>query len=67
MARFPTTYSDKTDAVERHIRPSLGDYADEHDLDTIFTAAFRYSPGRQGFFVAVDDERYWEIVQAAAK
>lgn len=74
-APLPSRFYTKQDAVQQHIIPSLGNYANDHDVDVIFDQGFSYhtdidSSGVQhgnGWWESVNVERYWKVVEAARR
>ena len=59
------TYS-KNDALNA-IRNDLTDWAEDHDIEAIFDAAFAYDKVAGGFYQAVDGDEFWQIVEANAR
>lgn len=64
-------YTTRQDAVEQVILPSLGEYADGHNIDAIFEACFAYDPCSghiqdAGFVQIATEGEFWETVQRHA-
>ena len=55
-------FSHRNEAIDRAILPSLGEYANDYDLDAIFDAAFDWDEGGRGFIQVVTDAEFWTIV-----
>lgn len=53
-------YATKTDAIDQYIRPSLGDFAEDYDIDAIFDEAFRWRDGK--LVLTIPEEEYYEVV-----
>ena len=80
MTTTHTTYTTKTEAIEREIIEPLGDYANEYMINAIADEVLEWVDGRganpdhpnaiwlpaQGFRLAVDTDEFWEVVQRHA-
>ena len=53
-------YATKTDAISQYIRPSLGDFAEDYDIDAIFDETFRWRDGK--LVLTTPEEEYYEVV-----
>jgi len=56
-------YETRTEAIQREIIEVLGEYADQHDIDTIADQVI--TPDGEGIakrFIIRDDVDFWEIV-----
>ena len=75
-----TTYTTRTEAIEREIIEPLGEYANGYMINAIADEVLEWVDGRganpdhptaiwlpaQGFRLAVDTDEFWEVVQRHA-
>ena len=80
MTTTHTTYTTRTEAIEREIVEALGDYADEFMIDAIADEVLEWIDGRganpyyptatwlpaQGYRLSVDTREFWDVVQRHA-
>mgnify|MGYP000005009636 CR=1 FL=1 len=53
-------YTSKDDVIDQYIRPTLGDFVGDYDLDAIFDEAFGWEGGK--IILAVPEDEYYEVV-----
>lgn len=56
-------YTTKADALDYCIKPALGDFVEDFDLDAIFDDFFRYDEQERGF-VERDDVDFWDVAES---
>lgn len=54
-------YATKADAIEQYIKPSLGMFWRDYDMDAIFSEFFTYT---EGGYVPGDEGEYYEIAKS---
>lgn len=58
MGFAETHFVTKQDAIDYDIEPALGDYADDFDLDGIFSDAYEY---QDGYFVRKANVDFYDV------
>ena len=53
-------YTSKDDVIDQYIRPTLGDFVGDYDLDAIFDEAFGWEGGK--IILTVPEDEYYEVV-----
>lgn len=53
-------YTSKDDVIDQYIRPTLGDFVGDYDLDAIFDETFRWRDGK--LVLTTPEDEYYEVV-----
>ena len=59
-----TVYGTKNDVIEYEIKPALGEWACDYDLDAIFDEAFDYDTAHNGIVPVVSGDDFWCVAAA---
>lgn len=54
--------TDRNDFIELEILPTLGEFADDFDVDAIVDEVSEFDPV-DGYVMAVGEDEYWEAVR----
>jgi hypothetical protein len=53
--------------VKADVRVSLGEFADDYDVDAIADGAFEYVPEGGYYAGRLSEDEYWELVERSAR